>query len=264
MTDSNPPARRRVHTVLRHLRPAPRATASTTADPVPVLVGDRYATFGGSAEERARAATIRKAVTPAEWDARVRLAAAYRAVALEGWDDAILNHLTVRVPGTHHFLINNFGEGFDEVCASSLVKVDTDGNVVLAGSPGAAVNRAGFVIHSTAHRARADARCVMHTHEDAVTAVACTQGGLLPLSQAALVCGDVRYHEYEGVAVSDAERASLKRDLGDRCCTLPVTSMIFARQDILFATTKALAVAQSRTGCSLSRFVRSFVCLLCD
>ena len=111
-------------------------------------------------------------------------------------------------------MINNFGMGFDEVTASSLVKIDTDGNVVDAGSHGDAINRAGFVIHSTVHSARPDACAVFHTHEENVTSVSAMECGLLPLTQTALLCGEVAYHDYQGVAVDDAERESLGRDFG--------------------------------------------------
>jgi len=149
-----------------------------------------------------------------EWQLRVDLAAAYRACALEGWDDSIFNHFTVRIPGTQQFLINRYGEGFAEVTASSLVKIDHEGAVIQAGSRGAAVNKAGFVIHSAVHEGRGDAMSVMHTHEAHITAVSAMECGLLPISQTALLCGHVVYHDYEGVALEEAEKPRLVSDLG--------------------------------------------------
>jgi ribulose-5-phosphate 4-epimerase/fuculose-1-phosphate aldolase len=150
-----------------------------------------------------------------EWAVRCELAAAYRLADEYGWMEGIGNHFTVRVPGEpEHFLINAFGQGYGEVTASSLVKIDHEGNVVDAGTYSAAINKAGFVIHSTVHHARADANCVMHTHEDNVTAVSAMKCGLLPISQTALVCGKIAYHEFQGVAVNDAERESLTEDIG--------------------------------------------------
>lgn len=154
-------------------------------------------------------------MTRAEWALRVDLAAAYRLVAMFGWDDLIFTHLSVRVPGPeHHFLINPYGYLFDEITASSLVKVDRDGNPV--DQPDVPVNPAGFMIHSAIHMAREDAHCVMHLHTPHGTAVACQEQGLLPFAQQALVIGRaVSYHDFEGIAVDDSERELLVRDLGD-------------------------------------------------
>ena len=198
----------RVSVLHRHL------TASRKFD---ILQGGGFADGFDSEAASAASAAVRAKVGPAEWALRVDLAAAYRICALEGWDDSINNHFTVRIPGTQpeQFLINCFGMGFDEVTAGSLVKVDTEGNVIEAGSHGEAVNRAGFVIHSCVHAARPDACAVFHTHEKNVTSLSAMDCGLLPLSQTALLCGDVSYHDYEGIAISDDERASLGRDFGD-------------------------------------------------
>ena len=154
----------------------------------------------------------------AEWAARVELAAAYRLVDMLGWTDTINNHLTARLPtcsadGAEHFLINCYGMGFDEVTASSLVKIDGAGNVVDPGECTGAVNKAGYVIHAAVHAARDDAQCVMHTHEVYTTAVSSLQCGLLPLTQTAMVLGPICYHDYEGVAVNSEERASLTTDI---------------------------------------------------
>lgn len=151
-----------------------------------------------------------------EHDLRIELAAAYRLIALHGMDDTIYTHITARLPGpAHHFLINPYGLGFDEVTASSLVKIDLDGRKV-EDSPWP-VNPPGFVIHSAVHAARADVCCVLHTHTLAGMAVAATENGLLPLSQFALEFHDrLAYHDYEGIATDLSERERLVRDLGTR------------------------------------------------
>jgi ribulose-5-phosphate 4-epimerase/fuculose-1-phosphate aldolase len=158
--------------------------------------------------------SLRESVSAAEWAARVDLAACYRLVALHGWDDLIFTHISARVPGPeHHFLINSFGMLFEEITASSLVKVDMDGEVV--GATDAPVNPAGFTIHSAVHMARSDALCVMHLHTMDGVAVSAQADGLLPLSQhAMLAMGDLAYHDYEGVALDLEERDRLIADLG--------------------------------------------------
>jgi len=159
---------------------------------------------------------IRRQVSAEEWAVRQDLAAAYRLVALHGWDDMIFTHLSARVPGpAPHFLINPFGFMFDEITASSLVKIDLDGAVVLDN--GYPVNTAGFTIHSAVHMARDDAHAVMHLHTDAGVAVSCMENGLLPLNQTALfIIDDVAHHEYEGVALYLPERERLIADLGNK------------------------------------------------
>src|SRR5262249_46111383 len=141
-------------------------------------------------------------ITEAEWRARVDLAACYRLVDLFGWSDLINTRITARIPGPQeHFLINRFGMLYDEITASSLVKLDIDGNNVDASD--APVNRGGFAIPSTIHRARPDIACVIHTHTTAGCAVSMQKDGLLPLNQHALqVIGDVAYHDYEGTSRS--------------------------------------------------------------
>jgi ribulose-5-phosphate 4-epimerase/fuculose-1-phosphate aldolase len=156
-------------------------------------------------------------ITPEEMDLRRHLAAAYRAAALFEWDDMIGTHFTVRVPTREDepeaFLINPYGMMFEEITASSLVKVDVDGNV-LTDSP-LPVNKAGFVVHSAVHRAREDAICVMHLHTRDGVAVSALEDGLLPLNQTALViCGKIGVHEYEGPAVSLEERERMAAALG--------------------------------------------------
>jgi ribulose-5-phosphate 4-epimerase/fuculose-1-phosphate aldolase len=145
---------------------------------------------------------------------RVDLAAAYRLVALFGWDDLVFTHISARVPGPeHHFLINPYGWLFEEITASSLVKIDLQGRKVV-DSP-YDVNPAGFTIHSAIHAAREDAGCVMHTHSLNGVAVSAQKDGLLPISQQSLfVLASLGYHDYEGVALSDAEKPRLVRDLG--------------------------------------------------
>lgn len=153
----------------------------------------------------------------AEWQARVDLAAAYRLVALYGWEDLVFTHLSARVPGPeHHFLINPYGLLFHEITASSLVKVDQDGQVVEAGGI-SRVNPAGFTIHSAVHMGRDDAHAVMHVHAADSVAVSAHKDGLLPLSQTAMLCQDhIAYHDYEGVALNLDERERLIRDIGDK------------------------------------------------
>jgi ribulose-5-phosphate 4-epimerase/fuculose-1-phosphate aldolase len=147
---------------------------------------------------------------------RCDLAACYRLVAMMGWDDLLYTHLSVRIPGPeHHFLLNPFGLLFEEVTASSLVKVDLDGNIV-EPSPHP-INTAGFTIHSAVHAAREDAMCVMHLHTVAGTGVACQEEGLMPLHQEAmLIRRQLAYHDYEGVALDHDERPRLVADLGDK------------------------------------------------
>jgi len=159
---------------------------------------------------------IRSRVSADEWAVRQDLAAAYRLVAHYGWDDMIFTHLSARVPGPDaHFLINPYGHMFDEITASSLVKIDLDGAVVLDN--GFQVNAAGFTIHSAVHMARPDAHAVMHLHSDAGVAVSCMEGGLQPLNQTALVvCEDLAHHEYEGIALNLDERERLIADLGKK------------------------------------------------
>ncbi|OXJ37936.1 class II aldolase [Burkholderia sp. HI2714] len=158
--------------------------------------------------------SVKQAVSPTEWDARVNLAAAYRLTALFGWDDLVFTHISARVPGPeHHFLINPYGMMFDEITASSLVKVDLDGRKV-SKSP-YEINPAGFTIHSAVHAARDDALCVMHTHSINGVAVSAQEGGLLPLSQQSLgVLASLGYHDYEGIALNEGEKARLVHDLG--------------------------------------------------
>jgi len=160
--------------------------------------------------------SLKGKVSDEEWAIRVNLAAAYRMVAHYGWDDLIFTHLSARIPGPeHHFLLNPYNLMFEEVTASSLVKVDVHGNPV---DPSPFItNPAGFTIHSAIHMARDDAHAVMHLHTPAGQAVSAHSEGLLPLTQTAmLVRGDLAFHDYEGVAVDLDERARLVADLGTK------------------------------------------------
>lgn len=158
---------------------------------------------------------VRAQVSEAEWQLRVDLAACYRLVAHYHWDDLIFTHISARLPGPdHHFLINPYGMTFDEITASSLVKIDLTGKKLL-DSP-YEINPAGFTIHSAIHAARDDAKCVLHTHSLNGVAVSATKQGILPLSQqSTFVLASLGYHDYEGVALRDDEKPRLVRDLGD-------------------------------------------------
>ncbi|HTZ80187.1 MAG TPA: class II aldolase/adducin family protein [Stellaceae bacterium] len=159
---------------------------------------------------------LRERVSAEEWQVRVDLAACYRLVAHYGMTDMIYTHITARVPGPeHHFLINPYGLLFDEINASSLVKIDLDGKVVLQPDHDFPINHAGFVIHSAVHAARANAHCVIHTHTRAGMAVSAQKCGLLPLTQTAMrFYGELAYHDYEGPALDLGERERLVADLG--------------------------------------------------
>jgi ribulose-5-phosphate 4-epimerase/fuculose-1-phosphate aldolase len=161
-------------------------------------------------------ASLREVVSEQEWQLRVDLAACYRLVALYGWSDLVFTHISARIPGPeHHFLINPYGLMFDEITASSLVKVDQSCTKQIA-SP-FPVNPAGFVIHSCIHEAREDAGCVLHTHSRAGVAVSAQKCGLLPISQqSTFIVPSLAYHDYEGVALRDDEKPRLQRDLGTR------------------------------------------------
>lgn len=161
-------------------------------------------------------ASVKPQVSDAEWQARVDLAAAYRLVAHFGWDDLVFTHISARVPGEDgHFLINPYGWLFDEITASSLVKIDLQGRKVM-DSPHP-INPAGFTIHSAIHAARHDAHCVMHTHSLNGVAVSAQKNGVLPISQqSTLVLAALAYHDYEGIALNEDEKPRLVADLGDK------------------------------------------------
>jgi len=160
--------------------------------------------------------SVKTNVSDDEWNARVDLAAAYRLVALYGWDDLIFTHLSVRVPGPeHHFLINPYNLMFEEITASSLVKIDVNGNAI--GETPYITNPAGFTIHSAIHMAREDAKAVIHLHTPYGQAVSAMDFGLLPHTQTAMIAQhDVAYHDYEGIATDLDERARLVEDMGTK------------------------------------------------
>jgi len=180
--------------------------------------------------------SLRERVSEEEWRQRVDLAAAYRLAADFGWDELIFTHFTARVPGPeHHFLINPFGLLFEEITASSLVKIDREGEKVLESDY--AVNPAGFTLHSAVHEAREDAHCVLHLHTVAGTAVASQAEGLLPLTQNALVvASDLAYHDYEGLALEPGEKERIVADLGQ-------TSMMLLKNHGLLAMGETMGEA---------------------
>jgi ribulose-5-phosphate 4-epimerase/fuculose-1-phosphate aldolase len=159
--------------------------------------------------------SVRDRVPAEEWDLRVNLAAAYRIAADKGWDDQLATHISVRLPGPkHHFLINPLGLFFEEITASSLVKIDLEGNPLEETEWG--VNRAGFIIHSAIHRSRENAQCVFHLHTTAGVAVSAQADGLLPLNPYALaLIGRTGYHDFEGITVNEGEQPHIVAALGD-------------------------------------------------
>ena len=161
--------------------------------------------------------SLKNKVSAEEWQIRVDLAACYRLVASYGWDDLVFTHITAKIPGVENqFLINPYGMMFAEITASSLVKIDLDGNKLDADNP-FPVNPAGFTIHSAIHAVRHDARCVLHVHTPNGVAVSAQKCGVLPLSQQSIfVLASLAYHDYEGVALNEAEKPRLVRDLGDK------------------------------------------------
>lgn len=161
--------------------------------------------------------SLKGKVSDVEWKTRVDLAACYRLVHHEGMSDMINSHISARIEGTEEFLINPYGWLFDEVTASSLVKIDLEGNILLRATDDLGINPAGYVVHSAVHAARPDVGCVIHTHTRAGCAVAALKCGLLPISQKAMrFHGHIGYHDYESVVVSLDERQRLARDLGDK------------------------------------------------
>jgi ribulose-5-phosphate 4-epimerase/fuculose-1-phosphate aldolase len=159
--------------------------------------------------------SVREQVGAEEWQTRVDLAACYRLTAMYGMTEMIANHISCRVPGSHdHFLINPYGMLYEEIDASSLIKIDLDGNVLFNASD-YGVNAAGFVIHSAIHMARHDVDCVAHTHTPAGMAVSAMECGLLPLAQTSMRFLHIAYHDFEGIADDVGERERLVRDLGD-------------------------------------------------
>jgi ribulose-5-phosphate 4-epimerase/fuculose-1-phosphate aldolase len=183
--------------------------------------------------------SIRGRVSPEEWQARVDLAACYRLIARYGMSDLIYNHITVRVPGEEgHLLINSYGMLYEEMTASSLIKIDLDGKILDDPGTGYGVNEAGYVIHGAVHAARPDVAAVIHTHARASMAVSMMECGLLPLSQHAMrFSGQVSYHEYEGVALDIGERERLIADFG------PTNNVMFLRNHGLLVASASLPEA---------------------
>ncbi|HSN20202.1 MAG TPA: class II aldolase/adducin family protein [Usitatibacter sp.] len=157
--------------------------------------------------------------SPEEWQARIDLAACYRLVAHYGMSDMMANHISARVPGEDDaFLINAYGMMYEEITASSLIKIDVAGNILARpdfGDLGYGINKAGYVIHGAVHRARHDVACVIHTHTWAGMAVSALECGLLPITQTAMRFLRIGYHDYRGVVLDPAEEESLLRDLGE-------------------------------------------------
>ncbi len=159
---------------------------------------------------------MRDQVSPEEWDLRVNLAACYRLMDRFGMTDMIYNHISARVPGTDHFLINPYGILYTQVTASNLIKVSLGGEIILKGDDAYSVNMGGFTIHSAVHAARPDVHCVIHTHTRAGMAVSALKCGLLPISQTAMRFSDIAYHDYEGVTIEMDECDRIARHLGDK------------------------------------------------
>ncbi|WP_370246225.1 class II aldolase/adducin family protein [Candidimonas sp. SYP-B2681] len=173
-------------------------------------------------------------VSDAEWQVRVDLAACYRLFDLYGISDLAANHISARVPGEDAYLINPYGMLYEEITASSLIKIDEKGNVLYSpdfGSLKYGVNRAGYVIHSAIHAARPDVGCIAHTHTAAGMAVSALACGVLPLTQTAMRFADVRYHDFQGVVLDESEKASLLRDMGDG------SYLVLRNHGLLVATT---------------------------
>jgi len=174
--------------------------------------------------------SIQGQVSPQEWQARLDLAACYRLMDLHGMTDMIYNHITLRIPGTDHLLINLYGLLYREITATSLAKIDVEGNIIWKPDTDYGINKSGYVIHGAIHTARPDVAAVIHTHTRAGMAVSAMQCGLLPLTQTTMrFVGHIGYHDYYGPAVDLAERESIVADLG------PHDSMIMRNHGLLTA-----------------------------
>ena len=162
--------------------------------------------------------SVKDQVSPEEWQARVELAACYRLVDQYGMTDLIYNHITARIPGTEHLLINLYGLLYKEITASSLVKIDVEGKIIAKPDTDYGINKSGYVIHGAIHKARPEVKCVLHTHTRAGMAVSAMKCGLLPLSQTSIrFVGHIGYHDYEGPAVDlDGARAHRQRSRAAR------------------------------------------------
>jgi len=172
--------------------------------------------------------SLRGLVSDVEWQTRVELAACYRLIDEYGMTDLIYNHITAKIPGTEHFLINLYGLLYKEITASSLVKIDLDGNILSKPPTDYGINKSGYVIHGAIHEARTDVNCVIHTHTRAGMAVSVMDCGLLPLTQTSIrFVNHIAYHDYEGPAIDLDERKRLVADLG------PHSAMIFRNHGLL-------------------------------
>lgn len=172
--------------------------------------------------------SLRGLVSPEEWQTRVELAACYRLIDAFGMTDLIYNHITAKIPGTDHLLINLYGLLYKEITASSLVKIDLDGNILAKPSTDYGINKSGYVIHGAIHQARLDVNCVLHTHTRAGMAVSAMDCGLLPLTQTSIrFVNHLGYHDYEGPAIDLDEQKRLVVDLG------PHNAMIFRNHGLL-------------------------------
>ncbi|MBX9671034.1 MAG: class II aldolase/adducin family protein [Candidatus Obscuribacterales bacterium] len=160
--------------------------------------------------------SVKEQVSAEEWELRVNLAACYRLIALQKWDDLIFTHISMRVPGDQpQFLINAFGLLFEEITASNLVKIDLSGNKLIESPYD--INPAGFIIHGAIHEARADAHCILHLHTTNGVAVSAQKNGVLPISQQSIVVlASLAYHDYEGLALQEEEKPRLVKDLGNK------------------------------------------------
>lgn len=181
--------------------------------------------------------SLRSRISEEEWQVRCDLAAAYQLAAQFRWTDLIFTHFTARVPGSEYMLINPYGMMFDEITASSLVKIDKDCNII-DDITGHGVNHAGFVIHGCVHEARPEVNCVIHTHTRAGVAVSAQKSGLLPISQHSLrTFGMLTYHDYEGIALEMDERERLAADLG------PTSKAMILRNHGLLSVGKTVSEA---------------------
>lgn len=179
----------------------------------------RDATWGVSMAKLAASSFLHNSddrISPEEWDLRVNLAACYRLMDRFGMTDMIYNHISARIPGTEHFLINPYGLLYTQITASTLIKVDLNGTIISKSDDAYSVNMGGFTIHSAVHAARPDVHCVIHTHTRAGMAVSALKCGLLPISQTAMRFSDIAYHDYEGVTIDTDECARLSAHLGNR------------------------------------------------
>ncbi len=177
-----------------------------------------------------------------EWFTRLELAACYRLVDHYGWTSVVYNHISLRVPGTNEFLINPFGLSYDEIGASDLIRIDIDGNKI-SDSPWP-VNKAGYLIHSTIHKARADLHCVLHTHEPISQALCATNSPAVPVTQEGCQFYErVGYHEFEGIVLDGSEGPRIIEALGDRAHTLVLRNhgLITAGPDCIWAFVRHLA-----------------------